>query len=279
MNIKSPQRLIDAIPEISFLINTLKNSSKLKKNIEKAIKKNDANFFNYLVELNIAAILFDRNKKFLYESLRGIDFVWDDIALSVKSITDKKYRKKEKDIFKKLGNKEKTEVHYPNTIVELRKDEFGGEERIETGTFKYGESPETEMKEKSKILECMAELESICANGLRKVLFVLGQSDMIDSRYIYDCSRWYFRNSINSGDLTSVLEYQAWFKKNKDRFPRQKNYSIEAIVYTEPYVRGIYNLTWYNGADYKCWFKNKEVANELKNLFRPRRFEYKRDSK
>jgi len=263
---KLPQDLIKNEENISFYQECSSFiPGKLRKQIDGAVKKNESvNFLNFFAELNLAALLHSRGINFEYESMNGVDFVFDDYALDFKNLNEKGYRQDEKNelremLAKSSEGKVKMSKEYSNTKVVLELGRDGSSKRYESGSVMYGHPPDSEMREKRKILERMAGLEGV-STSKKKVLFFCGQSDEIDSGYIGDCCRYYFDFSRSGGDPASETNYKSWFGRPKDN-------SINAVIYAEPKVGGVSSLVWYSGASLEVWTKDKNTGKFFKGLF------------
>lgn len=271
-DLKTPRGLLKNKELKCFLDNCDEGNGILKKLVKK-IKENvndKENFFNFLVELNLAKLFSEKNINFYYEKHPGVDFLLENkkIAISVKSLQEKKYRQCEKNL---LAKRRIIKIKDPSgSEILLSSDDSGGYERNESGSVKRGSPPNSESKEKSKILENMAELESVQLPNYKKVLFLFGQSDEIDNGYVDDCCRWYFNKGLSRGDLFSFNNYVTFFKKNKDKNSIIKKNNISAIIYTDPYVLGIYSMVWYQNIDkikMRIWPRSKNFANDIKSIF------------
>jgi len=274
-NFKKPKELLKVNKIKKFFENCKKNKKiprKLINNIEKA-KNNKENFFNFFVELNLASLFCSKGIDFKYEpkEIKQIDFLLKDykIAISVKSLQEKKYRFDEN---KKLELSKKKSIKIEDcsgTTTSLYKSSEG-KHRIETGLVKAGCPPTSELKEKSKILECMAELEVVeLDKDIKRILFLFGQSNEIDYGYVNDCCYYYYNNKLAGGDLFNLENYNKCFKQNKNKKSKFKKNNIDTVIYTKPYINGIYDMIWYdkiNKMNINFWPQDCDV--DIKNIFK-----------
>lgn len=241
------------------LINRLKKDEKGKKQIS---------FLNTLCEFNIARILLDQGIKFEYEK-KGDDFSFDDIVLSIKSIQEKKYEKLEKEEIVKLQEGAKklsaplqsiiTHSNLSTVELEVSPDMW---ERSEIG--KRGGPFHSEIKQKGRILECLAEFE--CKNlKQKKIIFFFRQTIGAKKLWFNDVANWYF-DKIRSFDLCRQY-YSKMFKTRNNKIVIKQN-SIKAIIY---YERPNNVLVWPESAleqgNFKNICKDEKLNSRLEKIF------------
>lgn len=88
----------------------------IKNNLEPAENSNNKeNFLSYLCEFNIARLLYLQGKNFTYEPAKGVDFVFDDFCVSVKSIHESlNYKKKTDCIIESLRSTGEKKISFEN---------------------------------------------------------------------------------------------------------------------------------------------------------------------
>ena len=210
------------LPGFVKLLNHLKNDKDVK------------NFSSYLAELNLANLLLDKKAKNLaYEpkDIPVVDFAFDDMVISVKSLHPKNYEKNEFSTIEQIkaeggGMKVLSHKNFSEISLKVEKNAAGnfGFERIETGVSGLLDSDIDEM---SAPLKYIRELEDVDAGELRKVLFFLIQSSEFSSYYITDITEWYF--DIGGHKAPIFGNNMLWYEK---LFGREiRNSSVDGLVF------------------------------------------------
>ncbi len=166
----------------------------------KAMDESIENFLTFQTELNLANLLLMRGKTDLaYEpaGTRGIDFSFDDIFMSVKSLTTKRYEKVEHEGIAAMisaGGGKNTFQHkkFSDTHIEVEKNEMGTfiKTRTEIGHSGFLDSDIAQM---SRPLEYIGEFEDQAnVPGRKKVLFFFSYSAEFKGFHGTDAAAWYF---------------------------------------------------------------------------------------
>jgi len=144
--------------------------TQLLKNLDN--NKSVTGFLSYLSELNIAnQLLVNQVSNLEYEpkSVPGVDFTFNNIALSVKNLHSKDYEKKEQaqiDDLQKAGGGSTRLSHknFSNVTLEEKKTEMGtyGWERVETG---HSGVLDSDIDEMSSPLKYLGEFETYEVGG------------------------------------------------------------------------------------------------------------------
>ncbi len=172
-------------------------SVKLLRNVDS--HESVTGFASFVAEMNLANVLLDKKVTGItYEpkSMSTIDFIFDDIAISVKSLHPKNYQKNEQTRIEKMqieggGTATFTHKNFSSTRLQVDKiaeDTFGWE-RTETGHAGFLDS---DLDEMSAPLHYMGELEQVKVDERKKVLFFFVQSGEFKHYYIDDIFAWYF---------------------------------------------------------------------------------------
>lgn len=207
-------------------------SAKLLRNVES--DKSVTGFASYLAEMNLANVLLDKSVSNLaYEpkDMPGIDFVFDDIAISVKNLHPKDYEKDEQSRIEEMqveggGSTTFTHKNFSEILLKVTRTAMGtfGWERTETGHSGFLDS---DLYEMSAPLRYIGELEETETSERKKVLFFFIQSGEFAHYYIADIVAWYFdareyKHPIFQNDM-------GWYYKLLKK--PTKNNSIEGLVF------------------------------------------------
>ena len=196
------------------------------------------NFITFLTELNIGNILHHKNVRNLsYEpkDIAGIDFRYDDILLSVKSLDTKDYERAEHgklETLKAAGGGTDTFPHkvFSHTSLEVEKTEWDtySYSRTETGNGAFLGSDIDQM---SAPLQHLGEFESQAnINGYKKVLFFVPYSPEFRHYHALDIGLWYF--DLLPSQYRGVFHDPDWYWKLFKQESKKKN--IDAIIFAFP---------------------------------------------
>lgn len=208
-------------------------STKLLKNLES--DKSITGFLSFLTEINIANLLLRKLVSGLFyepKRLPGVDFLFENVAISVKNLHPKNY---EKDEEIKMGELEAsgggainlTHKNFSNIAIQVEKTEMGtfSRERMETGHSGFLDS---DLYEMSAPLSYIGEFEEINIEKNKKVLFFFIQSSDFAHYYINDIVIWYFG--------CPTKEYQFIFQNDPNWYYKlfkktTKKNNIDALVF------------------------------------------------
>jgi hypothetical protein len=250
-------------------------SASLLRNLES--NKTVTGFLSFLTEVNLADLFLKKSVSDLaYEPkhIPGIDFTFDDIAISVKNLHPKNYEKSEQETIDTLrtaggGKTSLTHKNFSSIDIEVKKTEMGtyGWERMETG---YSGFLDSDLYEMSAPLSYIGELEQTDTGEHKRVLFFFIQSDEFAQYYIYDIVFWYF------GYVDD--KYHPIFHSDMDWYDRllktaPKKNKIDAIVFMyAPQTL----LSWPDGclayasdkaARVQIYAREKATFDQLKAIF------------
>ncbi|MGC9968438.1 MAG: hypothetical protein ABSC29_01745 [Minisyncoccia bacterium] len=203
----------------------------------KATDESIKNFLTFQTELNLANLLLTRGKTDLaYEpaGMQGVDFSFDDIFISVKSLTTKRYEKVEHEgieAMRSAGGGKNTFQHkkFSDTHIEVEKNEMGTytQTRTEIG---HGGFLDSDIAQMSRPLEYIGEFEGQAnAPGHKKVLFFFSYSAEFKGFHGTDAAAWYF----DVRDPNPIFRNDpSWYLKlmRKDK----KIGNIDALIFAGP---------------------------------------------
>jgi len=253
-------------------INAFSGSAKLLK------RENDDNvhgFSAFLTELNLAGVLLRKGKDSLqYEPVGTVevDFVYDDVAVSVKNLLPKDYEKKEGEVveeMKKTGDTKLSLSHktkpFSSVVIDVQKNEMGTytHARTEIGHSGFLDSDIYQM---SPILKCLGKFEDVDVGGKKKVMFVGVHTGDFAHYYARDIGEWYF-----GGHIKPIFENDMeWYPKMFGK--EEKNGSIDALIFIWPANPAVWPVDSFtdvfNDRERMLFYgKNKELVKELKSLF------------
>ncbi len=192
-------------------------------------------FLSFLTEFNLADLFISKKVTNLaYEpaEMPDADFVFDDLAISVKNLHPKNYEKADQDVIDKLqakggGSEIIVRKDFSSIAIEVKKTEMGtfSWERTETGHSGFLDSDIDEM---SAALKYIGEFEGAETGSHKKVLFFFIQSKEFAQYYIQDIIVWYFGYQVPK--YPPIFQNDPkWYLKllKKD----QKNGNIDAIIF------------------------------------------------
>ncbi len=203
----------------------------------KAADESIENFLTFLTELNLANLLLAKGKSdLMYEpnAIRGVDFSFDDIFMSVKSLTTKRYEKIEHEgieAMRSAGGGKYTFHHkkFSDTHIEVEKTELGTHTftREEIGHSGFLDSDIAQM---SRPLEYIGEFEDQAnTTNHKKILFFFSYSAEFKGYHGTDIAAWYFDvqnpHPIFNND-------PGWYLKLMKKGQKKKN--IDALVFAAP---------------------------------------------
>ncbi len=207
-------------------------SAKLLKNVE--TNKTVTEFQSFLTELNLANLLLGKgvaNLAYEPHEIPGVDFTFDDIALSVKNLHPKVYEKNEQTKINELqasggGAINLTHKNFSDISIKVEKTEMGtyGWERTETGHSGFLDS---DLYEMSAPLSYIGEFEATNTGKLKKVLFFFVQSAEFAHYYVTDIVAWYFNYSGYEHPI--FQNDMGWYMKLFKQ--ATKNDSVDALVF------------------------------------------------
>ncbi len=194
-------------------------------------------FTESLTEFNLARILIPKVlNTFQYEpnEYRGreVDFKFNNILISVKSISAKDYEKLEFKEFQKLrkeGGGEKNFQHkeFSNTSIEFVENSLGMPtmSRTETGNIGFSDSDLFQM---SPVLKSLGLLDSFKEDIYKKVIFINNYSKHFHYYHIKDIANWYFELNIKNY-IPIFYSDPSWYLR---MFKQEvKNNNVDAIVF------------------------------------------------
>lgn len=206
----------------------------------KLLRNLDANktipeFLSFLTEFNLADLFLSKGVKDLsYEpaEMPGVDFTFDNLAISVKNLHPKNYEKADQDVIDRLqakggGSERIVRKDFSSITIEVKKTEMGtfSWERTETGHSGFLDSDVDEM---SAALRYIGEFENTETSSRKKVLFFFIQSKEFAQYYIQDIVIWYFGYQVPN--------YPPIFQNDPEWYLRlfkkpRKMMNIDAIVF------------------------------------------------
>lgn len=197
------------------------------------------NFLTFLTELNVANLLLDKEKRDLcYEpkGIGGVDFSFDHLLVSVKSLNTKNYEKVEQEEIERLknaggGQNVLTHKNFSSILLEVEKNETGTYmySRTETGHSGFLDSDLAQM---SPPLKYIGEFEGQSNTGKhKKVLFFLNYSQEFRHYHALDIALWYF-NALPKN-------YQRIFQQDPNLYfkllaKEKKENTVHALVFMFP---------------------------------------------
>jgi hypothetical protein len=206
-------------------------SAALLRNLEG--NKTVTGFLSFLTEVNLADLFLDKHITDLsYEPkhMPGVDFFFDDIAISVKNLHPKNYEKAEQEVIDALqtaggGKTSLTHKKFSDIAIEVKETEMGtyGWERLETGHSGFLDSDIYEM---SAPLNYIGEFEESETGGHKKVLFFFIHSHEFTQYYIVDIVNWYFDHIGEHPIFQNDME---WYNKLLKK-PHKKD-NIDALIF------------------------------------------------
>lgn len=235
------------------------------------------NFLTVLTELNIANLLIRKKvRNLVYEpkGISGIDFSFDNILLSVKSLNAKNYEFKEYNEIEKIksvggGKNNLNHKGFSDTLIEVEKNSMGTYTytRLETGHSGFLDSDIAQM---SPPLAYMGEFEGK-ANiaGSKKVLFMLPYSSEFKSYYALDIGLWYL--DYLPKDYHRIFNNDhSWYLKLFNK--AQKENSIDALVFMFPPTPLIWTIKCFGEIINKVhrvqiYTKDTELLGQLSSIF------------
>jgi hypothetical protein len=245
----------------------------------KATDETIENFLTFQTELNLANFLLIKGKADLvYEptDVRGVDFSFESIFMSVKSLTTKRYEKVEHEgiaAMRSAGGGKNTFQHkkFSDTHIEVEKNKMGTytQTRTEIGHSGFLDSDIAQM---SRPLEYIGEFEGQAnVPGRKKVLFFFSYSAEFKGFHGTDAAAWYFDvhdpHSIFGNDPSWYLKLM---KKDK------KIGNIDALVFAGPPhpLALIWPLTGFpktakGDPTILIYTKDQDLRNDLLSLFTP----------
>ncbi len=208
-------------------------SAGLLRNLEG--NKTVTGFLSFLTEINLANLFLDKKVKDLsYEPkhMSGVDFSFNDIAISVKNLHPKNYEKSEQqviDAFRTAGGGKTSLTHknFSSIAIEVKKTEMGtyGWERLETGHSGFLDS---DLYEMSAPLNYIGKFEQSDIKNNKRVLFFFIQSSDFAQYYIQDIVIWYFGYPVEKYQPIFQNDMN-WYNKLLKTPPKKNN--IDAIVF------------------------------------------------
>ena len=215
-------------------------------------------FLSFLTEVNVANLLLEKLVVNLsYESVVGIDFSFENIAMSVKNLHPKIYQKTEELKIEELrasggGKVIITHKNFSEISIDVQKTELGtfGWERLETGHSGFLDSDLSEM---SSPLAHMGEFENIEITNKKRVLFFFIHSSEFRPHHIQNIIIWYFGYRVEK--YSPIFENDSnWYWRLFKNKTKKKNIDALMFMYS-PRT----SLAWPDG----CL---KEVINKVPRL-------------
>lgn len=207
---------------------SLANSNKLLKNVDN--NKGVTEFTSFLTELNLANILLEKNlENFTYEPQRGIDFIFNDLAVSVKNLQPKNYEKKEQQYIEEIqakGGGNHTFTHKGFSSIQLNVGSRAIEsywERIEMG---HNNLLDSDLEQMSAPMRYIGEFEQLKIDKHKKILFFFIQSEGFKHYHCADIAGWYFNDKNYKYHIFQTN--MGWYDKLLGQI---KNNTIDGLIF------------------------------------------------
>jgi hypothetical protein len=236
------------------------------------------NFLTGLTEINLANLLIRKKVKDLtYEpkGISGVDFSFDKILLSAKSLNAKNYEIVEHDEIEKMkeadgGKNVLQHKGFSDTLIEVEKNSMGTHtySRIETGHSGFLDSDIAQM---SPPLEYIGRFEDQAngVDGYKKVLFILPYSSQFKPYHMRDIALWYF-DCLPKGYHRIFNNDLNWYAKLLKK--ARKDNTIDAIILMLPPRPLIWPNNCFGEAMHKqnrveIYTRDPELLKQLKYIF------------
>jgi hypothetical protein len=236
-------------------------------------------FQAFLTELNLGYLLMMKEVSALaYEpkGVPGIDFSFDQVLLSIKSLQMKDYEKTEQEKIEKMiaagGGKEDfshKDPSFSSTFLEVEKNELGTFTRTRTEIGHSG-FLESDIYQMSPPLKYIGEFENlVAAEGLKKVLFIFNYSEEFKPYHALDIGLWYF--GAYPKDYMPIFHNEmSWYDKLFGAAAKKNN--IDALIFMFPpnpliWPRACFGEVINKNPRVSIFTKDTALGDELRLIF------------